>query len=176
MNTILLAVDGSQHADKSLQITVLLALQTNAQVIVLYATDDKSISKEMQHGIELEYADQIETRMKTVYFSTRLPDESQYARTMVSHSRNVSHIVNSIQGEMNLAKAVSELHDKGVKSVKPIQVEDNPADRIIEVSEHHNVDTIVMGCRGVGKLEGIVFGSSSQSVAHRAKCSVVIVK
>jgi nucleotide-binding universal stress UspA family protein len=159
-----------------LQIAASLILQNDGQVIVLYATEAKSISKEMQQGIELEYTDQIATRMKAIDFSKRLPDESQYARTMVSHSENVSHIVNSIHGEMILGKAVSELHEKGVKSVKPIQVEGNTADRIIEASEHHKVDTIVMGCRGVGKLQGIVLGSSSQSVAHRAKCSVVIIK
>jgi nucleotide-binding universal stress UspA family protein len=176
MNTILLAVDGSEHADKSLLIAVSLACKNDAQVIVLYATEEKSISKEMQHGIEIEYADEISTRMKAMDLNTPSPDEAQYARTMVSHSANISHIINSVQGELVLRKAVSELQDKGVKSIKSIQVEGNPADRIIEASENHNVDTIVMGCRGVGKLKGIVLGSSSQSVAHRAKCSVVIVK
>jgi nucleotide-binding universal stress UspA family protein len=176
MNTILLAVDGSQHADNSLQIAASLARQNDAEVIVLYVTEDKSVSKQMQQGIEIEYADQIATRMKAVDFSVPLPDESQYARTMVSHSANISRIVNSLHGEIILRKAVSELHEKGIKSIKPIQVEGDPADRIIEASVHHNVDTIVMGCRGVAKLQGIVLGSSSQSVAHRAKCSVVIVK
>lgn len=176
MNTILVAVDGSEHADKSLLIAASLALQNDAEVIVLYATEEKSVSKEMQQGIEIEYADEISTRMKSVDFNMPLPDESQYARTMVSHSAKVARIVNSLHGELILRKAVSALHDKGVKSVKPIQVEGDPADRIIESSEQHDVDTIVMGCRGVGKLKGIVLGSSSQSVAHRAKCSVVIVK
>jgi nucleotide-binding universal stress UspA family protein len=176
MNTILIAVDGSQHADKSLLIAASLALQNESQVIVLYATEEKAISKEMQLGIELEYADQIATRLRAIDFSIRLPDESQYARTMVSHSKNVSDILNSIHGEMILGKAIDQLHGKGIKSVKAIQVEGNPADCIIETSEHHKVDTIVMGCRGVGKLQGIVLGSTSQSVAHLAKCSVVIVK
>jgi len=176
MNTILLAVDGSQHANKSLQIAASLALQNDAEVVVLYATEEKSVSEEMRHGIEIEYADQITARMKAIDFNVQLPDESQYARTMVSHGANISRVVNSLHGEIILRKAVSELHDKGVKSIKPIQVEGDPADRIIEASEQHNVDTIVMGCRGVGKLKGIVLGSSSQSVAHRARCSVVIVK
>ena len=59
MNTILVAVDGSEHADKSLLIAASLALQNDAEVIVLYATEEKSVSKEMQQGIEIEYADEI---------------------------------------------------------------------------------------------------------------------
>lgn len=176
MNTILLAVDGSEHANKSISIAASLARQSDAHVIVLYATEEKAISKQMRRGIEIEYADEIATRMKAVDFNTPLPDETQYARTMVSHSADISRIVNSLNGELILRKAVSELHDKGVESVKPLQLEGNPADRIVEVSEQDNVDTIVMGCRGVGKLKGIVLGSSSQSVAHRVNCSVVIVK
>jgi len=176
LNTLLVAVDGSEHASKALLVAAALARQSNADVIVLYVTEEKSVTKAMRQGIEIEYADEIASRMKAVDFNRPIPDESQYARTMISHSTNISHIVNSLHGEIILRKAVSELHDKGVKSIKPIQLEGDPADRIIEASEQYKVDTLVMGCRGVGKLTGIVLGSSSQSVAHRAKCSVVIVK
>ncbi|MFT4729943.1 MAG: hypothetical protein ACI9UN_004465 [Granulosicoccus sp.] len=47
MNTVLFAVDDSQHVDKSLQIAVSLALQHECQVMVLYATEEKVISKVM---------------------------------------------------------------------------------------------------------------------------------
>jgi nucleotide-binding universal stress UspA family protein len=176
MNTLLLAVDGSDHANKSLLVAAALARQNSGKVIVLYVTEEKSVSKEMRKGLEIEYADEISKRIKLIDFNMPLPDESQYARTMLSHSSNISRIVNSIQGEIILREAVSELHDKGVESIQPIQLEGDPADQIIEASEQYNVDTIIMGCRGVGKLKGIVLGSTSQSVAHRAQCSVVIVK
>jgi nucleotide-binding universal stress UspA family protein len=176
MDTLLVAVDGSEHADKSLSLAASLALQHDAEVIALYVIEEKSVSKDMRHGIEIEYADEIAKRMKAVDFNMPSPDKSLYASHMVAHSENIAHVVNSLHGENILKKAVSKLHGRGVKSIKPVLLEGNAVDQIIEASEQHNADTIVMGCRGVGKLKGIVFGSTSQSVAHGAQCSVVIVK
>ena len=55
-------------------------------------------------------------------------------------------------------------------------IEGNPAETIIEVSKTRKSDLIVMGSRGLGRLAGLVLGSTSQKVVTHAPCPVLIVR
>jgi len=55
-------------------------------------------------------------------------------------------------------------------------IEGNPAEVIIEVAQAHNSNLIVMGSRGLGKLAGLLLGSTSQKVVSHAPCPVLIVR
>lgn len=55
-------------------------------------------------------------------------------------------------------------------------IEGNPAEAIIEVAKTRNIDVIVMGSRGLGRLAGLVLGSTSQKVVSHAPCPVLIVR
>jgi len=166
MNKLLVAVDGSQHAQKALDIAASLARQHSASVIVFHASSDRGMASELRRGIEMEYADEIGQRLNSLAISAPLPDEQQYARTMLSHSDKVMRVVNTVAGEDIVKRATNRLRGNDVASVESMLVDGDPAEQIIEASENHNVDTIIMGCRGTGKLRGLVLGSVSQSVAH----------
>ena len=55
-------------------------------------------------------------------------------------------------------------------------LEGSPAEAILDVAGTRQVDLIVMGSRGLGKLSGLLLGSQSQKVVQHAKCPVLIVK
>lgn len=55
-------------------------------------------------------------------------------------------------------------------------LEGNPAEAIIEVANIRKSDLIVMGSRGLGRLAGLLLGSTSQKVAAHAPCPVLIVR
>lgn len=55
-------------------------------------------------------------------------------------------------------------------------LEGDPAEMIIEVAKTRDSDVIVMGSRGLGKLTGLVLGSTSQKVVSYAPCPVLIVR
>jgi len=55
-------------------------------------------------------------------------------------------------------------------------IEGNPAEAIIEVAKTRGSDVIVMGSRGLGRLIGLVLGSTSQKVVSHAPCPVLIVR
>jgi len=55
-------------------------------------------------------------------------------------------------------------------------IEGNPAEAIIEVAKTRNSDVIVMGSRGLGRLAGLLLGSTSQKVVSHAPCPVLIVR
>lgn len=55
-------------------------------------------------------------------------------------------------------------------------VEGDAAESIIDVARTHQNDLIVMGSRGLGRLAGMLLGSTSQKVVAHAPCPVLIVR
>ena len=51
-----------------------------------------------------------------------------------------------------------------------------PAEKILAFAQRYKVDLIVLGSRGLGKVERYMLGSVSSKVARYAGCSVIIVK
>ena len=68
---------------------------------------------------------------------------------------------------------VEELADqRGVKWTSEAR-EGDPADVLVDLAEAHDADVLVIGNKGMHRR---VLGSVPNSVSHKAKCSVMIVK
>ncbi|XP_022765783.1 universal stress protein PHOS34-like [Durio zibethinus] len=68
-----------------------------------------------------------------------------------------------------------EICNKKIKT-KTVTLEGDPKDMICEISEQMNVDLLIVGCRGLGKIKRVFLGSVSDYCAHHAKCPTLIVK
>lgn len=93
-------------------------------------------------------------------------------------------------GEPNLQRAIDsrlteaqEILKKAVEIVGDVPaeihtelIEGDAAEAIIEVARTRNSSLIVMGSRGLGRLAGLVLGSTSQKVVSHAPCPVLIVR
>jgi nucleotide-binding universal stress UspA family protein len=55
-------------------------------------------------------------------------------------------------------------------------LEGSPAEAILAVAATRHSDIIVMGSRGLGRLEGALLGSNSQKVVSHAPCPVLVVR
>jgi nucleotide-binding universal stress UspA family protein len=55
-------------------------------------------------------------------------------------------------------------------------IEGDAAESILEVARTQESDVIVMGSRGLGRLAGMLVGSTSQKVVAHAPCPVLIVR
>lgn len=55
-------------------------------------------------------------------------------------------------------------------------LEGPPAEAILNVAEVREIDLIVMGTRGLGRLAGMILGSQSQKVTAHASCPVLLVR
>jgi nucleotide-binding universal stress UspA family protein len=55
-------------------------------------------------------------------------------------------------------------------------LEGSPAEKILGVAKTRDVDLIVMGSRGLGRLAGALLGSQSQKVVQHAQCPILIVR
>lgn len=51
-----------------------------------------------------------------------------------------------------------------------------PSKTIVKFAEDHTNDLIVIGCRGLGIVEGFLLGSVSQYVLEHSKCPVLLIK
>ncbi len=51
-----------------------------------------------------------------------------------------------------------------------------PGDVIVRVADEEKANLIVIGSRGLGRLQRTISGSVSDHVLHNAKCSVIICK
>ena len=176
MEKILVALDGSEHSQKSLAITAALAKQYGSDVILAHVTTNEQPSASALRAVEVEYPELLAEKMSTVQSSSKLPNDAQYVSSMLAQERGASSVINSIIGERLLNDAQRVLEKMGVVNVKSLLLKGDPAEEIIKAVEAHTCDTVVMGCRGVSKFKGIVMGSVSQAVAHEASGSVIIVK
>jgi nucleotide-binding universal stress UspA family protein len=74
-----------------------------------------------------------------------------------------------------LQNAVKIVGNSGI-DVHTELIEGSPAEAIIDIAKTRNSDVIVMGSRGLGRLAGLLLGSTSQKVVSHAPCPVLIVR
>lgn len=79
------------------------------------------------------------------------------------------------EAEQILQKAVDTIGSLPSKLTKEV-IEGSIAEAILDVAATRKCDLIVMGSRGLGRLEGALLGSNSQKVVSHASCPVLIVR
>jgi nucleotide-binding universal stress UspA family protein len=92
-------------------------------------------------------------------------------------------------GVAGLAKDLRESHtatltkaaEKAARDKPNLQVvtelrEGDPRTQLVAAASEGNYDAIIVGHGGEGRLRELILGGTSESVAHRAKCAVIIVK
>jgi len=79
-------------------------------------------------------------------------------------------------GDKIISAAEGEAKGRGIERIEATVVEGDPAERIIDYAKEHDMDIIVIGSRGLGAFKGLLLGSVSNKVSHRADRTCVIVR
>jgi nucleotide-binding universal stress UspA family protein len=145
-SNILVAVDGSDHATKALDVACELAQRYGARLIILSVYRHHS-PLDSTHTL-VQGSDAIEP-----------PD--------VTLGRLAHEIVDAavVRARANGAPAVEGLVRRGP-----------PARTIVEVAKERGADAIAMGSRGLGDVGGFLLGSVSHKVSSLAECTCITVK
>jgi nucleotide-binding universal stress UspA family protein len=148
LGKILVAIDGSDHAEHALQFALDLAEQYSASIELL-----------------------------TVFHPPYLPypiDSMDIATPQVLEEGLAAQ--KEYQEQM-LMRALDRVKSRkpGLRITARL-AEGRPADKIIEHAKNANVDLIVIGSRGLGGIKQLVLGSVSDRVADAAPCPVLVVK
>jgi nucleotide-binding universal stress UspA family protein len=144
---ILVAVDGSTHADRALAFAADLAVKYEADLTILNVVS---------------------------YASTVPLALGAYAELegLYAESRSVLQEA----GAKIVESAAEQAHRLGVEDVKTVVELGSPAQSICDAANANGIDVIVMGRRGLSDFTGFFLGSISHKVAHSADCTVVTVK
>ncbi len=171
---ILLATDGSSHANNALNIAIDMALKYHSELTIVHVLTHDHPSEEMERMVEVEHLDH-------GFRPTHIDDQvSQIAVTLAnkgfSRTGDKEARVITVLGELILKAANRMASDAGLKNVRTEIHGGDYANAILKVAEKNNSDIIIMGRRGLSRLKGFVTGSVSHKVAQRASCSVLTVR
>ena len=144
---ILVAIDGSNLANRSLDYALDLAKKYSAEVMALTVVDLPSYYLLAQASVF--------TPISTQNYKEKLEN---YHKKILSEA----------------TKKAKKLDPKIPFITKLL--EGRPTDKIVETAKLESFDIIVIGNRGLGGIKELFLGSVSDRVADEAPCPVLIVK
>lgn len=159
VKNILVPVDGSEHANKAVELAADMASKYGAKLTLLQV---------LLHG--------------------KLPDDirklsSKPGRTEPAMAVGAGYVEPSEPVEVLediadklLEKAEQAARDAGATDIDKIKTGGVASEEILNHADQTGADLIVMGSRGLGGLKGLMIGSVSHKVQNLAKCSVITVK
>ncbi len=143
---ILLATDGSEHAERAGEYALSTADFTGADIIVLYVIDTYYLDALPQHDLREQLDKQLrEEGKKAVEDFRKKLEETQCAGKCTN---------------VNLITMIKE---------------GKPAEVILKTIEEENVDAVVIGKTGKHGLEKFVLGSTAERVVRGAKVPVNVI-
>jgi nucleotide-binding universal stress UspA family protein len=157
---ILVAVDDSEYSEKALDYSLEIADKFSASILILNV---------FQHPPEYGY--------KPGVFPEALA--SGYTQAQISDQPNLASFIRDLRKTHEDILYKSAQRAAKLKPAIKITAElkeGKISTQIIETATEGKFDLIVMGHRGGGSITEFFLGSTSERVAHKARCAVLIVK
>ncbi|NNE63749.1 MAG: universal stress protein [Gammaproteobacteria bacterium] len=143
---ILVATDASAASNRAVTEAAYMASVHQAELLILHVIRDM----------------QLPAQMKTV------PELEAFANTRDDILRKVAEDI--------LKEASDNAKASGAKKVQTAIGSGDPATSVIGFAKRRNIDTIVVGTRGLGKVKGLFMGSVSRKIVNNAEANCLIVR
>jgi nucleotide-binding universal stress UspA family protein len=147
LRRVLLALDGSTHAEHALRFTAKLPLPAGTQVVV--ATVVRPYEPYAATGPEFL------TGLATIVEDVR-KEQREQARLLVQGARN-------------------RLTRVG-KDVVTVVREGDPSRELLALVESEQADLVIAGARGTSLIQGLLTGSVADRLLHACPCSILLVR
>lgn len=171
-NTIMLATDGSEHANKALEVAVDLALKYQARLKVLHVLLHDATAVELRRSVDMKALDAETQEALSGLGAASVPRPVGSGMA----SAHVGHKVIEQVGRHVLDRALQYARQQGVTDVEGRLEEGGAAKRIAHVAKEESADMLVMGSRGLGAWESVLMhGSVTQQVRHLCDCCCLTV-
>ena len=146
---ILVSTDGSGNAKRAVAAAVDLAKHFDAELLIVTVLD---------MGV---------TRIYTPI--APFPTDSEYSQFFQTAKADGQKIVDE-------AIAVAKQDSLSRVNGKVLEAMDSVPEAILDTAEKENVDTIVVGTRGLGGFKKLILGSVSGAIVAHAHCAVLVVR
>jgi nucleotide-binding universal stress UspA family protein len=156
MKNILAAVDFSAATDEVVRQAADLAKGLSGKLWIIHVASDEAKNLAYESTMFFDVAPEYVTP----------PGDIELARDLCADEYRREHSM--------LLNISAKMREDGVDA-QALMLKDKPAERILEKAEDLDIDIIVMGSHGHGRLRRILVGSTSEAVLQDALCSVLIV-
>jgi nucleotide-binding universal stress UspA family protein len=157
---ILVGVDGSEYSEKALDFALEVADKFSASVLLLNV---------FQPPPESEYNSSMFQQLPA---SGSFQEQIGYQTNMASLNRDLRRVHEAV-----LSSALER-----ATTLKPnLEItaelkEGDASSQIVETATNGQFDLIIIGHKGDSKIKELFLGSTSEKVAHKASCAVLITK
>lgn len=172
IKNILCALDGSSNADKALDLAIEMAQKFDAGLVLFHVLMRNLDADEILRFSEVEGLTK-----ESVAEVTRL--QMVDSRIEVGHPYNAKSIPSSVLVELGrhiLKSARAAAEGRGVSNITTVMGDGDAAARILACAKQESVDCIIMGSRGLSKIQALLEGSVSRKVSNRAECTTIAVR
>jgi nucleotide-binding universal stress UspA family protein len=143
---ILVGADASDVSNRAVMMAAYLASIHDAELLILHVIRDMQLPAVLKEAPELEE-----------FNHTREDILRQVATTILSEASALA----KKEGALKIQTAIGS---------------GDPASSVVGFAKRRNIDTIVLGTRGLGKMKGLVMGSLSRKILDIAEANCVIVR
>lgn len=171
IKSILVPTDGSDQADKAVDIASDIAVKYGAKLILLYVIWRGPSLETFRASIDM---DQLSESAREELDPERHPIAEHVSSAFIAPV--ISGDTAREIGEQVLSRGQRTAEAKGVRSPKLLLLDGDPARAIVGAAQREQADLIAMGSHGLGMAEGLLAGSVSYKVSHTASCSFMIVR
>lgn len=172
-NNIVVAYDGSEHADKALRVAADMALREGATLHIVHALIHGHLPGWIRSLSDIPADEGLAEAPEQGFTQAELPRDS--AATHMAPAQAPRNVLEDVAAKL-LERAQRTAKEQGVERVETGWYPGGAAQVILEQARKRGADTIVLGSSGLSDLQGMVIGSVSHKVAHVFDGTVVTVK
>lgn len=173
METVLVAVDGSEHAYKAVEVASSIALLYGAKLQILHVLlKSASVEQLLAQGDPEKLS---QTSREFLYEREAHYGPAWALDLGLSTTKPAKQLFTEI-GEQVLVAARRIAERNGLATVHTHIDKGDPASCIIACAKKEKADIIVVGDRGLGEVKGMLVGSVSNKVQQLAPCTSISVK
>lgn len=174
IKTIVVPVDGSDHARKAADLAGDIGERYEAEIVLVsVALPAGRVPEGLRQMAEAEHLIDPDRRPPAV--EGYVPGDTA-AALQDSRESDLDEAAATRVAQWILNKAQQRAKERGVTTVRQRLEHGDPAEQILEVAKEEKADLIVIGSRGLSPLAGLLLGSVSHKICQLSECSCITVK
>ncbi len=169
--TILIPVDGSDHANHGLEIGCALADHYGATVVLVCVIGHQKVSEDL---LNAAIAEGVAHPPSYRQFAETFMDADETLAAQAQNQGRLAQRVGHAIAEYVIREGQAYSEDQHVRKVTPVVCNGDPAEQIVHQAELQRADLIVMGSRGLEGLDALLHSSVSDAVHKHAACPCIV--